>query len=425
MIPMSTADLRRASERLFARGSRLVGWGSGSVFDYFQELHPLRLDYLVDNDSGRWSHLRHGLEIVPPDRLASDRRADAFVVIYSSSWPEIQRQLNELGDFRSLPASAVFADAGTRAKLAWSEEIAARPATVRRPNAKNAIVVQGPVVDGVTTHVLRVLTALHPHDQVILSTWDDTEAQSLAEASAAADDVVLSAKPAHGGIQNRNHQIVSTRAGIARAIEHGARTVLKTRTDLAVLASPLFDQARWWLDRVGGGAARAAGLRRRLIVPSSFTRKFLLYHPADLVMLGDAEDLLQFWSAPLDPRSGELLTTPRLDQSIAAVNMDGNPTESYLGLQFCRAIGRRAPGTLADSWTFYRDLFAVVDNDWFDLLWFKNLSIPDAAIRRGPRQTVSQQFWQRLAFDVGDLSDEASSVDPAGTSLRTFACAGS
>jgi hypothetical protein len=254
---------------------------------------------------------------------------------------------------------------------------------------------------------------------VILSTWDDTDASLLADACRVADDVVVSARPKHGGIQNRNCQLVSTRAGIVRALEHGAEMILKTRTDLAVLAFPLFDQARWWLERMGDAAARAAGLRGRLIVPSSYTRKFMLYHPADLVMLGHAEDLLQFWSAPLDQRSGELLAEPWIDQPLSVVNMDGNPTESYLGVQFCRAIGRPTPATLADSWSFYRDLFAIVDNDWFDLLWFKNLSIPDAAVRSGPRQTVSQQFWQRLVFG-GDLRDAVGSMNPDRTSLRAF-----
>ena len=82
-------------------------------------------------------------------------------------------------------------------------------------------------------------------------------------------------RPACAGIQNRNYQIVSTRAGIERAIGGGAETILKTRTDLAILTPSIFEQGRWWLDRVGNRAARDAGLRERLIVPSSFTRKYL------------------------------------------------------------------------------------------------------------------------------------------------------
>ena len=158
---------------------------------------------------------------------------------------------------------------------------------------------------------------------------------------------------------------------------------------LPILGESVFEQAERWLQNFDATKARRLGLQNRLIVPSSYTRKYLLYHPSDLAMLGAAEDMARYWSAPLDPRSGELLAVASPASAMAAVNLAGHPTESYLGLQFCRTIGRPVAGTLVDSWAFYRDLFAVVDNDWFDLLWFKNLSIPDAARRSGIRQMVT------------------------------------
>jgi hypothetical protein len=420
-MPIDVRALDAASAALSDRRSRLVGWGSGSVFEYFQGLHPVRLDYLVDNDSTRWGQTHRGVEIVSPQRLRSDDRASTFVVIYSSAWPDIQRQLAGLGRFASLPASAVFADAAARARLAEAERIAATAQPRPAPRSANAIVVQGPVVPAITARVLQVMTARNPDAHVVLSTWQDTDRALLDEARAIADDVVVSPRPAHAGIQNRNCQIVSTAAGISRAIALGATTILKTRTDLAVLATSPFAQARWLLDRLDATAPRAAGLRDRLIVPASYTRKFLLYHPSDLVMLGAASDLAQYWSAPLDPRGGSLLSPDWMDLPVSQTNLAGNPTESYLGVQFCRSTGRRVAATLADSWAFYRDFFAVVDNDWFDLLWFKNLSIPDAATRRGVRQLVSHQFWQRLEAADSSLALEMNEVDPETVTMRALA----
>ena len=43
----------------------------------------------------------------------------------------------------------------------------------------NTIVVQGAVTQGVTAHVLRILTALNPNNLVLLSTWDDTDPELL------------------------------------------------------------------------------------------------------------------------------------------------------------------------------------------------------------------------------------------------------
>ena len=110
-----------------------------------------------------------------------------------------------------------------------------------------------------------------------------------------------------------------------------------------------------------------------------------------------------------------------ITRSLTSVNLDGNPTESYLGTTFCRTLGRGVRGTLADSWAFYRDLFAVVDNDWFDLLWFKNLSSPDAAVRSGVRETLSQAFWERLVRREASLQLEIPAVDPDVASLAALA----
>src|SRR6185436_17702724 len=116
-----------------------------------------------------------------------------------------------------------------------------------------------------------------------------------------------------------------------------------------------------------------------------------------------------------------LLSDEWIGRSLTSANLDGNPTESYLGTALCRALGRPLRATLEDSWAFYRDCFAVVDNDWFDLLWFKNLSIPDAAVRSGVRETVSQAFWERLVSRDPALAMDPPAVDPAATSLGALA----
>ncbi len=415
--------LERATRRLLDRVTPVVGWGSGSVFDYFHTQVgwqlPLELDYIVDSDARRWGQDRGGIEIVPPSRLAADRR-DPFVVVYSSAWPEIRDAIRRVGAFASAPASWLFADAGTRARLLWSERV--EPPRRRTTGAgPRAVVVQGPVWSGVTARVLRVMRSGNPDARLVLSTWQDTPPDALAEAAAWADDVVLSERPAVAGIQNRNYQIVSTRAGIEQAIAGGARVILKTRTDLAVCAYDIFGRAASWLGGMDTSAARARGRTGRLLVPSSYTRKYLLYHPSDLVMLGHAEDMRTFWGAPLDGRQGSLLAPAWLDQPLATVNLSGNPAESYLGLAYGRALGRHAAGTLHDSWAFYRDYFAVADNEWFELLWFKNPAIPDAALRAGVRQTVSTAFWRQLQSADPEALAGADPHEPAAVTLRSLA----
>src|SRR5262249_41490767 len=140
------------------------------------------------------------------------------------SWTEIRDQIARIGDFIAIPASVAFLDTSVREKLSWAETLTGRPRR-QRPSAVNTVLVQGPVVKAVTAQVLRILIALNPDNLVLLSTWNDTDPGLLSEASAVADHVVTSARPRRAGVQNRNLQIVSTRAGVERAIELGARTI--------------------------------------------------------------------------------------------------------------------------------------------------------------------------------------------------------
>jgi len=420
LLPVSADgyNLFAAFSRLRAPGVRIVGWGTGSVFEYFHERHPFPLEYLVDNDSTRWGDQRHGLRIESPDRLLEEDPSRVLVIIYSGAWMEILSGGQSLAGLIAMPASALLAGPPELRRLRRAAELAAAPIARGQRLAKDAIVVQGPFVDGMTPQVLRSMRAAHGTNLIVLSTWRDTVAAHLDEVRDLVDEIVLSEMPATRGIQNRNCQIVSTAAGVARARACGARTILKTRTDLAVLAPDVFEHGRQLLASVDCGKARALGLRSRILVPSNFTRKFLPYHPSDLVMLGDADDLAEYWAAPLDPRNGSLTAPEWMKLSLASLAIAGQPAEGYLGTQFCRRLGRPVTGTLADSWAFYRDLFVVTDNDWFELLWLKNLMLPDATLSQGPRQLVHHAFWRRLVAGDPQLERDLREINPDAIGLR-------
>src|SRR5262245_25652809 len=121
MLPIDARGLDEANARLYSRTARVIGWGSGSVFDYFHGLYPVRLDYLVDNDRARWGQRRRGVEIVSPERLLSEVPTDTVIVIYSSSWGEIREQIVRIGNFVAIPASIAFVEPSVREKLSWAE----------------------------------------------------------------------------------------------------------------------------------------------------------------------------------------------------------------------------------------------------------------------------------------------------------------
>jgi hypothetical protein len=419
-VTVTSDGIETAQHRLRDPRTRVVGWGTGSVFDYFYAQRPMRLDALVDNDAGRWGQRRHGITIQSPECLRDADPARLLVVIYSGAWMEIAERLRAFGPMpiAAVPASALFAGPLERGRLKRADALAAADRPVRQPSPARSIVVQGPILPGVTPTVLRALAALHTNELIVLSTWRDTDPALLDDLRTYVDEVVLSDVPQQRGIQNRNCQLTSTQAGIGRARACGARTILKTRTDLVPLAPHLFDQAEAILHAVDQNAARRRGLENRLLVPASFTRKYLLYHPSDMVMLGTASDMALYWDAPPDPREGNLLGPEWMNLSLIELSTRGNPTESYLGNSFARRLGWPQSGTVEDSWAFYRDLFVVVDNDQFELLWLKNLALPDADVASGPRQLVHHAFWQRLLARDPGLAAEMRAVDPGAVGLR-------
>src|SRR5690606_10707679 len=107
----------------------------------------------------------------------------------------------------------------------WSE-----PAIGR---SRSAVVMQGPIYtpDDFTLETLRLYARTMPGTQLILSTWDDTDAALLAPIRDLGVTVVLNEKPAFAGSFNVNMQIASASSGVRRAVADGAEWVMKTRTD--------------------------------------------------------------------------------------------------------------------------------------------------------------------------------------------------
>ena len=148
----------------------------------------------------------------------------------------------------------------------------------------------------------------------------------------------------------------------------------------------------------------------RILIPKSFTRKYLLYHPSDLFMAGYLEDLMKFWQAEPDARVFDLVESCKRF-SLKELSMEGMPNECYLGLSFARQIGWNATGELKDSWRFYRDLFLVVENHWADLHWLKNQSLIEDLAWKRPQEMVDHYFWQSLYFAEPGIPSNGDGID--------------
>lgn len=177
-----------------------------------------------------------------------------------------------------------------------------------------SVVVQGPICaeatpdypKGITYHLMQNLARLLPGAQLILSTWQGAVVCPLPEETL----VVLSEDPGSQGgrpglvSSNVNRQLVSTRAGLARAVKP---YTLKIRTDvvltdtrflgiyvravatLAGYRSPIFS-APVLCNNLSSRNAQAC--------PTAF-----VFHPSDHVQFGRTADIRALWAGALQTQA--------------------------------------------------------------------------------------------------------------------------
>lgn len=393
---------------------KYVAWGSGRFFRVVRALTDIPFAYVVDNNPERWGASVDGLEIKGPRELAAEEPAETCVVICSYAYPAIKEQVMRLGEFKILVAlnDVIYED--IRAYLEACRR-AARP----KPQAASdtAIVIQGPYYKDLTPLVLRHFAHNYPEMQIIVSTWAGTPQGCLEDARPFADEVLVSEPPAYGGLGNRNFQIVSSRAGVRRAVERGAARVLKTRSDTFLLGKGLFHQMEALRRNYDDSRAKSLGLGGRLVVLDNCSNKFLPYSVSDLMTYGHAEDVLAYWDCPLDER--ELIWDN--SRTLSELSRDMIFPETWFARNYAKRVGWDPVGTLHDSFAFFRDLFVVVDTEWAGLFWEKYPYPQRWASAEELRSRVTHYFWQGLYFDNPEAWREADLMDIENTSwIDTF-----
>lgn len=231
-----------------------------------------------------------------------------------------------------------------------------------------AIVVQGGVVADLdfTLQTLELYRRLHPEVPVLLSTWADTDAAALARAHQLGVQVVTSDKPAFAGQQNINLQIVSSAAGVRAAQAAGASHILKSRTDQRLCAPDVLAFLEGLVE--DHPLAPVPGQRQRLVAVSLNTFRYRMYGVSDMFMYGQAEDMVAYWTPPLDER----VFDPN-QQHFGNLRQfsQWRICEVYLCTEFMQRAGWDAQWTLQDYWRLLAERFCVVDAGSLDLLWPK------------------------------------------------------
>jgi len=242
-----------------------------------------------------------------------------------------------------------------------------KPCASHADESATAIVIQGPILldNDFTFETLKLYGEMFPQTRLILSTWEDENTEELIKIRGLGVDVVLNKKPIYAGPANINLQIVSASSGIMRAKEIGCRYALKTRTDQRIYSENSL--------RLCLGILKLFPLKNklcqknRLVAFNLNSFKYRLYGISDMINFGNIDDMLDYWSPPLDQRKiselGDAKTLYEFSRQRFA--------EVYFMTSFLVKIGRDINWSLEDSFSAIADHFCILNTSDIDLFWPK------------------------------------------------------
>lgn len=232
-------------------------------------------------------------------------------------------------------------------------------------NVKVGIVIQGQIKgeDDYTFETVKLYRKLYPDCEIIVSTWEDEEGTEIYEEYGA--HVVKNAKPVHPGYGNAAYQTISSYNGLMYAKSLGCEYLCKTRSDQRFYLPDLFAYLNDMLDRYPLRLKTAQ--KKRLIAVDITTLSHLRqYNICDMFIYGVAEDVIDYFSCPVDQRDFKLVewTTP---EAFARERF----AEAWFATYYIEKLGFELKWTMEDSDYYQNELFIIIDACMIDLTWTK------------------------------------------------------
>jgi len=260
-----------------------------------------------------------------------------------------------------------------------------------------AVVLQGPLVikNDFTLETVRIYKKTFPNAPLIVSTWSDAPADTIAALRAEGAEVVLSELPPYRGFGNSNYQIASSVAGLRKAEELGTTYVFKTRTDQRMYATDIYPFLYELIQSFP--LANLGTLQKRIVALGYSTIKYRPYSLNDMFFFGTLSDIKLYWDIPYDMREvpGKIQTIGEWQQHKGA--------EGYFLGTFLKNIGHDIQNTLEDFWGVLGNYFILIDPSDIDWYWFKYTRYQEYHYRNYQKVIVGEEvsFKEWLMLQQG------------------------
>lgn len=303
-------------------------------------------------------------------------------------------------------------------------------------DVKMAVIIQGPLIldNNYTLETVRYYKKIFPETKVIVSTWKDSDCDTIDEMKKLGAIIVLNEYPSYSGIYNINYQVVSTYNGLLKAKELGLDYCIKSRADQRIcrpnIASYLFSLLRGFplVDPI------IQGQKERIVFCQGSHPAHMLipYEICDFFFFGHVDDLLSFFHYELSNEKWERSDfesnlKEAIDKDIPAVSYHAKyAPEVLLFKNFLRRNGFDTDrGNAIDNyWTVVTNSFVPVSVDDIKLHWIKNVSSNNDSLFKneyaeGAPTSVYNLTWSfsnwmavkygtmNLSHDIKDLSKQS------------------
>ena len=237
--------------------------------------------------------------------------------------------------------------------------------------SKLGVIIQGNLInpDFLIETVKIYRDKIFPGSKIIVSTWSDEPTIILDKLKSLKPSikVIISNKPKNCGIANINYQILSTSEAVLWA-KKKFKYLLKTRSDQRIYALNTF---QFFLSILKSFPSKSKKQKNRLIGVSLNTFSDRMYGISDMLMFGHTEDMVKYWTPPLDERK----ITKNFNKYIPFRNQleysKARICEVYLAAKYIELLGHSLKWTISDSKKVYKNFFCIVDKSSIDLFWNK------------------------------------------------------
>lgn len=232
---------------------------------------------------------------------------------------------------------------------------------------KFAIIIQGPIGKKFSflKDTINIYKKIFKNTVIIISTWK-SENINLINSLKEENVLILFSEEPDKSLYNVDHQIISTNVALKLAREKGALYSIKTRTDTRLYKNNLenFLIALFKTFPVKENNI----IKSRIIVPSLVTFKFRIYSLSDIVMIGNTDDLLEYFDLCSFEES---IKKMQISKNNLLKNETPVVAEIFLCARLLMKINKDLKWNLDDWWSSLKNYFCIIDNSSLDLLWHK------------------------------------------------------